>query len=161
MKTMDREHLSVLETIDYTPLAPWDPPAFEEISIDSDRDRASDSALALATLPSTVVYSDASASQDDLGAAAVILDHSRNIAESRQVSVGSKKHWSIHAAELIGIYYAIDLVKTRTLGDQYITATDKSKITIISDSQSALKAIANPANRSGQHIVYAILQPRI
>jgi ribonuclease HI len=158
MKTMDRERLSVLETIDYRPLAPWDPPAFEEIRIDSDRDRASDSASALATLPRTVVYSDASASQDVLGAAAVILDHSGNIAESRQVSVGPRKHWSIHMAELIGIYYAIDLIKTRTLGDQCMTATDESKITIINDSQSALKAIANPSNRSGQHIVYAILQ---
>jgi hypothetical protein len=40
MKTMDCEWLSVLETINYRSLAPWDLPAFEEISIDSKQDRA-------------------------------------------------------------------------------------------------------------------------
>lgn len=90
--------------------------------------------------PSAVVYSDASASQDHLGAAAVILDHHKDIADSQQVSIGSKTHWSIHAAELIGIYYAIELATKRNLGNQGSTAPHHQKVTIICDSQSALKS---------------------
>jgi hypothetical protein len=40
MKTMDLERLDALETIDPKPLRPWSPPAFAEIRIDLDRDRA-------------------------------------------------------------------------------------------------------------------------
>jgi hypothetical protein len=55
MKTMDLERLDALEAIDPRPLAPWLPPAFEEIRIDSDRDRASNNATALMAAPGAVV----------------------------------------------------------------------------------------------------------
>jgi hypothetical protein len=64
MKTMGLERLDDLETIDPRPLAPWDPPVFEEINIDSDRDSASAKAVTLMATPSAVVYSDASANLD-------------------------------------------------------------------------------------------------
>ena len=147
---MDLERLDALETIDPTPLAPWSPPAFEEIRIDSDRDRASDNAAALVAVPNAVVYSDASASQDHLGAAAVILDHNEKVADFRQVSIGSKTHWSIHAAELIGIYYAIELITMRKPSNQHSTLPHHPKVTIVCDSQSALKTLANPSNKAGQ-----------
>jgi hypothetical protein len=121
MKTMDLERLDALETIDPKPLRPWSPPAFAEIRIDLDRDRASDNAAALLAEPGAVVYSDASASQDHLGAAAVILNHIMEITDSRQVGIGMKTHWSIHAAELIGIYLAIELITDRKPRNQWIT----------------------------------------
>ena len=84
LKTMDLGRLSAIETIDPRPLAPWIPPTFEEIEIDPDRDRASDKAAALAIESNTVIYSDASANQNHLGAAAVILDHNQGITRSLQ-----------------------------------------------------------------------------
>jgi hypothetical protein len=53
---------------------------------------------------------DASAKQDLLGAAAVILDHNGQIANFQQVSIGPKTQWSIDVAELVGIYCAIELI---------------------------------------------------
>jgi hypothetical protein len=58
---MDLKRLDSLETIDPRPLAAWDPPAFEEINIDSDRDKAAEKAAALTETPSIVIYSNASA----------------------------------------------------------------------------------------------------
>jgi len=156
MKTMDLQRLSSLETIDPKPLKPWNTPAFEEIRIDPDRDRAICEATALAASSGTVVYSDASASQDHLGAAAVILDHNKEILDYRQVGIGPKTHWSIHAAELIGIYYAIELLTPRSVERQGSLPSQSRKMTIICDSQSAIKAVANLSNRPGQHIVYTI-----
>jgi hypothetical protein len=121
MKTMDLERFDALETIDPRPLAPWGPPIFEEINIESDRDKASEKATALLVRPSMVIYSDASANQSHLGAAAVMLDQDQKIIESRQISIGSTKHWSIHAAELTGIYYAIGLISNQVPGRQCLT----------------------------------------
>lgn len=66
--------------------------------------------------------------------------------------------WSVHAAELIGILQAINLINKfafehrRSTGEQFRLAT------ILSDSISALQAIQNPGNKSGQQIIHAILQ---
>jgi hypothetical protein len=49
----------------------------------------------------TVIYS-------NLGSALVILDCHNNIEWSRTVSIGSAKHWSVHAAELTAIYVAVE-----------------------------------------------------
>jgi hypothetical protein len=149
MKTMDLERLNALETIDPKPLKPWNTPAFEEIRIEPDRDRAIYDAAARVASSGTVVYSDASATQDHVGAAAVILDHNTEVTDYRQVNIGPKTHWSIHAAELIGIYYAIELVIPRSSERQGSLASQSRKITIICDSQSAIKAVANPSNRPG------------
>jgi hypothetical protein len=103
-------------------------------------------------------FSDASENQDHLGAAAVILDHNGNIMDSKQSSIGPKTYWSIHTAKLIGIYLALELIKTHSPGGEEGTVLLPLKRIIICDSQSALKAIANPSNRAGQYIVYAIFK---
>lgn len=152
MKTMDLDRLNALETIHPRPLKPWDTPTFEEIKIHPDRDAAIEDATALLTSSRTVVYSDSSANQSHVGSAAVVLDHNKKIIDYRQVSVGPRTHWSVHAGELIGIYCAIELVISRQ-GSQ---TSQSRNITILTDSQSAIKAVMNPANKSGQHIIHAI-----
>lgn len=109
MKTMALEQLNGLETINPKPAAPWKPPAFKEIDINPDRETAEKNAAALLVTPHRAIYSDASGHDNQLGAAAVALDHNQNIVASRKTAVGSMTHWSIHIAELIGIYYAISL----------------------------------------------------
>lgn len=153
MKTMNLERLERLEVIDPSPRAPWEPPIFEEIDIETDREKAVKKALALKEEIDKVVYFDASAQQGQLGAAAVTLDCHENLKESRKACVGSASHWSISAAELIGIYQAIELIATKDISDQHPRV-----VTILSDSKSALQALAKPSNRSGQQIVYTILK---
>jgi ribonuclease HI len=69
--------------------------------------------------------------------------------------------WSVHVAELIGIFYAVSIVfkishqQPRTEHDRTTTAT------ILCDSRSTLQAIQNPGNKSGQRITHAILQAAI
>ncbi|KAJ9484061.1 hypothetical protein VN97_g9328 [Penicillium thymicola] len=80
------------------------------------------------------------------------------IIESQQVQVGPMGRWSVHVAELIGIFYAVGTVfkinhqRPRTENGETMYAT------ILCDSRSALQAIQNPGNKSGQRIIHAILQ---
>ncbi|KAJ6016452.1 reverse transcriptase [Penicillium herquei] len=68
------------------------------------------------------------------------------------------ERWSVHVAELIGIFYAVDMVfklaHQRTNLENGVPTT----ATILCDSRSALQAIQNPKNKSGQRIVHAIIQ---
>ncbi|EGD99960.1 hypothetical protein TESG_08624 [Trichophyton tonsurans CBS 112818] len=84
MKTMDLERLELLETIDPNPPAPWDPPIFETITIESDPVKAMEEADRLRTEAAELIYSDASAQKDKIGAAAVILDRQGNVEVSRK-----------------------------------------------------------------------------
>jgi ribonuclease HI len=157
MKTMDLRQLETLETINPAPLAPWAPPVFAEISINTEREEASERAAALLDTPDTVVYSDASATGGQTGAAAVMLDQNQKITQSRQISVGPTALWTVHAAELIGIHQAIEMIAEQVSEGQMVDRLQGQTITILSDSQSALQAIARPSNKSGQHIVHSIL----
>jgi ribonuclease HI len=158
LRTIDLKRLDSLETIDPRPLAAWDPPAFEKINIDSDRDKAAEKAAALTETPSIVIYSNASADQNCLGAAAVILDRGQMMIEYRKGSIGSKTQWSIHAAKLIGINYAIGIISNNIFKSRGTSTPHHKTVIIMSDNKSALQAIANPASRSGQQIVYSILK---
>jgi hypothetical protein len=101
-----------------------------------------------------------------LGAAVVTLDHSKEITKLSANQRWTKNLLVIYLAKPIAIYHAIRLIKTGCLIEQG-SATEQClitqplpKITIISDSQSALKAIANPSNppnEASQHIIYEIL----
>jgi hypothetical protein len=42
----------------------------------------------------------------------VILDQHNNITRSRQIIIGPAKHWSVHAAELIAIYYSVEAAQS-------------------------------------------------
>ncbi|CDM38421.1 Probable transposable element [Penicillium roqueforti FM164] len=158
LKTMDVDRLNELETIDPRPLPPWRKDAFVEIELEPDRERARDRAESAKDTSDIVVYSDASGREGHLGAAVVALDDNDEVVESQQIQVGPMERWSVHVAELIGIFYAVNMVyklvhqRTNVVNGAHITAT------ILCDSRSALQAIQNAKNRSGQRIVHAILQ---
>jgi ribonuclease HI len=101
--------------------------------------------------PETVIYPDASEKKGHLGAAVVMLDRHNEVKKSWQASIGTKAHWSTHLAELIAIFYAMEMIE-----NPHEESRGKT-FTIASDSKSALEAIANPSNKSGQQIVRAIL----
>jgi ribonuclease HI len=154
---MDLNRLQALETIDPRPLTPWRTPAFYEIDIEPDHEKAKDKASARQRAAGITVFSDASGQHNQLGAAAVALDQNQNIIQSRQISVGSMEHWSVYAAELMAIYYAISLVYLLVMKNQR-TSAQREPATILSDSMSALQAISNTRNKSGQRIIQAITQ---
>ena len=66
--------------------------------------------------------------------------------------------WSVHAAELIGILYAINVIKQVALQRQTLTGLRIRTVTILRDSMSALQAVQNPKTKSGPKIIHAILQ---
>ncbi|OQD77337.1 hypothetical protein PENANT_c114G03644, partial [Penicillium antarcticum] len=68
------------------------------------------------------------------------------------------ERWSVHAAELIGILYAINIINKIALRHWRTSHIRVRSATILSDSKSALQAVQNPGNKSGQQIIHAILQ---
>ncbi|KAK5805981.1 hypothetical protein VI817_000239 [Penicillium citrinum] len=66
--------------------------------------------------------------------------------------------WSVHAAWLIGVLHAFDIINEIALQSRRSTGRRMKLATILSDSKSALQAIPNPGNKSGQQIIYAIQQ---
>lgn len=62
--------------------------------------------------------------------------------------------WSIHIAELIGIYYVISLAFRLLHQNKQLNRPGIGKIiTILSNSKSALQAIRNPSNKSSQRVI--------
>ncbi|KAJ5183270.1 hypothetical protein N7492_000886 [Penicillium capsulatum] len=156
---MDLERLNELETIDPRPLPPWRTDPFAEIEIEADRETARERAEIVRSTSNIVVYSDASTRQGHLGAAVITLDDSLEVIESQQVQVGPTDRWSVHVAELIGIFHAVSMVFK--IAHQHSTTVNKGRTTtatILCDSRSALQAIQSVRNKSGQRIVHAILQ---
>ena len=156
LRTMDLDRLQALEIIDPKPQPPWQTPAFMEIDIEPDREKAQEESSTRQAAPGITVYSDASGQQGSLGAAAVALDQNKNIIRSRQICIGSMEYWSVYAAELMAIYYAISLVFQLAMTNNNPPIMQHEPATILSDSMSALQAIANLRNRSGQQIIQAI-----
>lgn len=150
---MNLERLNELETIDPRPLPPWRAESFTEIEIQSDQETARERAENVQTTSDLVVYSDASRREGHLGAAVVALGNNLEVVESQQVQMGPKDRWSVHVAELIGIFHAISTVfkiaHVRTRPSEGTTTA-----TILCDSKSALQAIRNPGNKSGQRIIH-------
>ena len=66
--------------------------------------------------------------------------------------------WSVHVAELIGIFYAISSVLKLAHQHPRAAHSRATTATILCDSKSALQAIQNPSNKSGQRIIHATLQ---
>jgi ribonuclease HI len=158
LRTMDLNRLQALEIINPKPQQPWQTPAFTEIDIEPDREKAMDKASARQKTAGITISSDASGQHNELGAAAVALDHNQKILHSRQICIGSMEHWSVYAAELMAIYYAISLAYQIAMENQDTPAIKLEPATILSDSMSALQAIANMRNKSGQQIILAITQ---
>ncbi|KAJ5642550.1 reverse transcriptase [Penicillium lividum] len=158
LKTMDVDRLSELETIDPRPLPPWRKDAFTEIELEPDRETARERAESARDTSDIVVYSDASGREGHLGTAIVALNDHEEVIESQQVQVGPMERWSVHVAELIGIFYAVDMVLKLAHQRSFVRNSAHTTATILCDSRSALQAIQNARNRSGQRIAHAILQ---
>ncbi|KAI2955344.1 hypothetical protein CBS147323_9585 [Aspergillus niger] len=157
MRTMDLKRLQTLETIDPRPLAPWRAQPFVEVDIEPDREKAQARALVRQkSATSITVFSDASGKQNQLGAVAVALDCNLQVLKSRQISIGLMEYWSVYAAELMAIYYAIGLVFQLAQRNQGDSATNQQPAMILSDRMSALQVIRNSWNKSGQCIIQAI-----
>jgi ribonuclease HI len=137
---MELDRLRTLETIDPTPQPPWQTPAFAEIDIEPDREKAKDKALARLKGAGIAIFSDASGQRNELGAEAVLLDQNHQILQARQISIGSMAHWSVYAAELMAIYYAIGLAFLTAMKNRDTPATGIQPVTNINDSMSALQA---------------------
>ncbi|TPR10125.1 hypothetical protein CAN33_0054905 [Aspergillus niger] len=129
-----------------------------KIAIEPDREKAQANAWVQQSSTSITVFSDASGKGNQLGAAAVALDHNQQITGSRQISIGSMEYWSVYAAKLMAIYYAIGLVFQLAQKKHATTTATQDPATILSDSMSALQVIANSWNKSGQRIIQAIHQ---
>jgi hypothetical protein len=146
---MDLTRLRALETINATPPPPWRTPAFLEIDIEPDHDKAKHKASTLQNAPGIAVFSDASGQHNHLGAAAVALDRNNNVIQHRKVSIGSMEYWLVYAAELMAIYYAISLVLKIAMETRQAMSDRQEPATILSDSMSALQALSNVRNKSG------------
>lgn len=88
---------------------------------------------------------DASTKESNLKAAAVVLD----IQKSQKISIGTAKHWSVHVAELIATYYAVEVVESMYSGNGHEPTSQDRTFAIVSDSKSALQEIVNPLKESG------------
>jgi ribonuclease HI len=66
--------------------------------------------------------------------------------------------WAVYAAELLGVLYAITLINKIAVQRRRSIGTRAKTATILSDSMSALQAIQNPGNKSGQQIIHTILR---
>lgn len=151
-KSLDSGELESLETIDPTPLPPWTRSGSVEITIDPDSSQALDKVAELIEDSEAVIYTDASEKHSKLGAGVVMVNRKGGPQRTWQIGIGPASDWTVHAAELIAIYHAVEAIFQERVNRR----RDKN-YTIISDSQSAIKAIANPSNKPGQAIVHRIL----
>ncbi|EED12009.1 conserved hypothetical protein [Talaromyces stipitatus ATCC 10500] len=133
-------------------------PAFLEIDIEPDHDKAKHKASALQDTAGIAVFSDASGQHNHLGAAAVALDRNNNVIQQRKVSIGSMEYWSVYAAKLMAIYYAISLVLKIAMETRQAMTDRQEPATILSDSMSVLQALSNARNKLGQRIIQAVQQ---
>ena len=157
MKTMDVDRLNELETINPRPLALWRLEAFTEIELEPNREFARERAASARDTSDIVIYSDASGREGHLGAAIVALNDDDEIWESQQIQVGPMDRWSVHVAELTGIFCAVNMVfKLTHLHPTF--GYSRHTTGTYSVTRSALQAIQNARNRSGQRIVHAITQ---
>ena len=101
------------------------------------------------------IYTDGSGINGQVGSAAVtLLDPGSPTSPSPQRStcyMGRETESTMYAAELKGISLALQIVETLP-NRQYTRAT------IFTDNQSALRALHNPGNASGQYVLRELLQ---
>ena len=165
MKTMSITELNGIEIIDPRPKAPWRGLPLEQVEIIQDRDQALARVEDLAHEPRKIIFTDASARDAQLGVGVVMLGPSPEQTKTLRVGVGPATKWNVHLAELMAIWYATKMIQDletqiRLQGDIDATLTttnEATEYTIVSDSQSALKAIIKSAAKSGQTIVQRVL----
>jgi hypothetical protein len=89
---MDLNRLQALETISPNPQQPWQTPAFTEIDIEPDREKAMDKSSAIQKAASITISPDASGQHNELGAAAVALDQNQKVLHSQQICIGPMEY---------------------------------------------------------------------
>jgi ribonuclease HI len=100
------------------------------------------------------IYSDASAINGHVGAAAIVLDRTHESYRTRRmVYMGKSTTSNIYAAELRGIEMALQIA----LDTHASTNTPRSCV-IFTDNQAVIRTIANPKTQSGQYILIEAIQ---
>lgn len=74
-----------------------------------------------------------------------------------QLGIGAATLWTAHAAELIAISKAVKIVEQQDVEENPERGEVEKCVNIVSDSQSAIQAIRNPRNKSGQGTVRRML----
>jgi ribonuclease HI len=93
------------------------------------------------------VYSDRSAQDGKVGAAAVLIRPGK---ETRKLHyhLGSTEHHTVFEAELVGLLLGLHLIKTEKMRTSYALGAD---------NQAAITAVATPSNRSGHYLANQFL----
>ena len=121
LKSLNLDQLNEIETISTCPPPPWEPCPFVAITYGTTRDQSLESIKrTVSQAPEAIIYTDAASTDGNLGAAAVIIDQDRQVQSSSAIGVGSSKHYSVHAAEMIAIHSGICLAAEQHLGNHAI-----------------------------------------
>lgn len=83
------------------------------------------------------------------GAAVMMLDQVHGHHRTAQIRLGQPATGQVHAAELIAIQQAIELVKEAVGNKPHLAAYHGKVFAVVSDSQAAMRAIENPTSTSG------------
>ena len=122
----------------------WQAPKFR-IAKDSTRAiKQHNGILKKAQVSDLIVYTDGSDIQDRVGAAAYSPTHQL----IRQSYAGHQSMSTVYVAELIGIQLALAMAKE----------APTNSITIFTDNQAAVRAVACPARQSGQYVIRNIIR---
>ena len=107
---MDLKELEALEVIDPTPPEPWAGPVFDKINITPDKEQALNEATEMVEKGENVIYTDTSSKDAILGAAVVVGSQPTEQQRMRQIGIGPADKWTVHAAELIAISKATEVI---------------------------------------------------
>ena len=88
------------------------------------------------------VYSDGSAQEGKVGAAAVLIRPGKNT-RKLHFHLGSIEHHTVFEAELVGLLLGLHLIKTEKSRTSYALGAD---------NQAAITAAATPSNKSGHYL---------
>jgi ribonuclease HI len=93
------------------------------------------------------VYSDGSAQDGKVGAAAVLIRPGKETCKLHY-HLGSTEHHTVFEAELVGLLLGLHLIKTEKTRTSYALGAD---------NQVAITAVATPSNRSGHYLANQFL----
>jgi len=132
-----------LEVITPSAASPWWIPPITVISSSKETAEEAHKKL-LRETDALIVYTDGSGINEKIGAAAV--SPHRTI----RTYLGPNTAFTVYSAELYGIILASILA--------HIPGHDKTHVIICIDNQAAIRAVENPGNSSGQHLVKSIVK---